>query len=1544
MIVMKKILSRIFSVVLVAATVASPSMAQFAKKAVAPKSTAKTAVAAPAQKAPAKPDKNSILNPNKVQTRSFGEKSSSPFATPRSSAKGLKTTTVKAPAKEAANMPALNGVIVYNDNIDSTEECGLFELPLNGNSSGEPIVTGFTANGCVVVDGFLYGFGYTTFWGYIMSIDLYEVDIEGGEIANHYTFDSQDYIINTLAQDPTTGTIYGIGYNAAGSGLEFKKVELDGESTSLTVIAACDRNWNTITFDKDGQLWGISYDGESQDGSYVVTSSALCKIDKATGAVTEVGETGVAPQYMSSGCIDKTTGRFFWNVNPADETGWMYEVNLTSGAATPLYQLKDNDEIMGMYVPAPLAEDGAPAVCENVEVVFNEDALTGNVNLTAPAKLFDGSNGSGDVTIHVLVDDQDLTATAAYGAEVAVPVTLDEAGLYTFVVYASNAAGDGPKTRIKNQWIGADTPEATSATLAYEDGTMTVSWEAVTASVNGGYINLDNITYTVLDMEDEVKASGLTGTSWSEEIAEPEEITKFQYQVVVVCDGNESEPALTNPITLGSIVPPYTSDFAENGLEGWTLIDGNGDNKVWTVYNGNIRMQWNSSLNMDDWAITVPIKLEAGKAYSFSFSTWAYSANYPERLEVKYGKTPTAAGMTETILEPTDITVTDADPLNVEKMIIPETTGTYYIGFHGISDKDEFYLYLSNFTIGEGVAATAPGLGEIEAVADASGALSVNVNVKFASTTMGGDALTSLTKAELYRGTTLIKTFENPAVGGTDSYTDAPSTNGDVEYSLVCYNENGKGLVATASTFVGFAKPSPLESATIARTNTTGEVVVSWTPVTTDINGKTYPAGSVKYKVCEYNSGWVPFTDFLDGDSYTYQAVEAGEQDFIQVAVFPFYESVNGTGDVTDMIPVGTPYAGLDETFADGKIHYSWIYSSGATEYGEGGGSVSLCTGDTYENLNGVNDDNGYLQIKASYLEGSALFISGMVDLSSLVNPGFTFYVYNISNGTNPDVNLANVYVKDLSSDSDEWVAIYSKPVNEICGAASAEEIGEEGWGKATVSLGAYAGKTIQIGVEGVVKYYSNNFFDNMKVGNILGHDLKAAGISAPAKVKVGEPYTVDVRVSNEGAQNVASYSVELYADDDLVATEVCTDLAPGTSTTVSFDCVMSPVAQEAISYYAKVVYADDEAPADNTTDTIVVAPIVSTLPAATDLEGSSTAEGIKLTWNEPNLEGGVVEPVTDDFEDADSFAAEYGDWTFVDKDDKAVGGFQNLDVPGIVPGSTTGSFWIWDNDELGNQTFAAHSGSKYLFALFRSDDGTTDDWAISPELCGDAQTISFFAKSYSTEYPEKIEVYYTTSPSVNPDDYVQVGATVNPVPGDWTEYSYDLPSGATHFAIRSCATGSFMLMVDDVTYAPASGSSANLELKGYNVYRDGVKINDALVEETEFVDTNVVEGQQYTYIVTAVYEGRGESALSNEAVVTYAPVGIADVAAGKVAVSVENNNLVVLNAADKNVVISSANGAVIYSGAGEARTVVPVGKGVYVVKVDKTVKKVIVK
>ena len=73
-------------------------------------------------------------------------------------------------------------------------------------------------------------------------------------------------------------------------------------------------------------------------------------------------------------------------------------------------------------------------------------------------------------------------------------------------------------------------------------------------------------------------------------------------------------------------------------------------------------------------------------------------------------------------------------------------------------------------------------------------------------------------------------------------------------------------------------------------------------------------------------------------------------------------------------------------------------------------------------------------------------------------------------------------------------------------------------------------------------------------------------------------------------------------------------------------------------------------------------------------------------------------------------------------------------------------------------------------------------------------------------------------------------------------------PRGAKRFAVRSCATDAFILMLDDFSYE-VNGEGGSIAIRGYNVYRDGVQLNSEPVEENSYTDSDV-SGTYHKYVV----------------------------------------------------------------------------------------------
>lgn len=153
---------------------------------------------------------------------------------------------------------------------------------------------------------------------------------------------------------------------------------------------------------------------------------------------------------------------------------------------------------------------------------------------------------------------------------------------------------------------------------------------------------------------------------------------------------------------------PYLQNFDSvtppNLPVGWTTINANNDAYTWESYAGNpestpnsMRVRYNTSLAMDDWLVSPPLQLTQNMFYKVKFYYRANSATYSEALSVMWGNAPTAAGMTTQLFQ--NLNINNVTYTMVEAIIQPTTTGVYYVGFHGQSPANQFYLFMDTFSV-----------------------------------------------------------------------------------------------------------------------------------------------------------------------------------------------------------------------------------------------------------------------------------------------------------------------------------------------------------------------------------------------------------------------------------------------------------------------------------------------------------------------------------------------------------------------------------------------------------------------------------------------------------------------------------------------------------------------------------------------------------------------------------------------------------------------------------------------------------------------------
>lgn len=1425
---------------------------------------------------------------------------------------GVMSLSVNSTMRQATGNVEIYGNVIYSDKPEGSDKnahLGIWKINEAGNFSE---VYPTSLGGCysaVCVDGVYHNYYVQSILG--LTLPYYKAyDINTWEqVATPVTSVTAANIPYSLCTDGTN--VYGQFHPSTTSWVLGK---MDLNTNTYTAIGSCDAQFQAMAYGNDNFIYAITYAGD------------LYKISPADASATLIGATGVVPKYITGATVDKKSGRMFWTVSPADESGNLYEVNLTTGAATKLCSFEYNDEVAGIFIPF-LADDKAPAAVTDLTPTFTNGSLSGTVAFKCPTTLYDGTAASGNITYKVLANgEQVATGSCAYGQQVTANVTVAQAGNYAIAVVLNNDKGDSPKTQTK-LFIGKDTPKPTTVTIAYNNGKFNVNWTAATQTVNGGYMDLSKINYTVTRYPDAtVVAQATTATSLEDPVAAPSSFTSYYYTVVVNCDGVSSAVAKSNTVGLGAYLPPYDETFeTAASAADYTIIDVNNDGKTWAYSSSDkaMRATYHASNAMDDWMITPAFQLEAGKTYRFSFDTRNHSASaYPEILEVMMGNNNSVEAMTKTVIPET--TLNGKVWITFEEFITPTESGTYYFGFHGKSAKNMFYLFVDNISISAPMDGGSPNMAtDLTATADATGALKAVVKGKAPTTTLNGGNLASITKIDIARDGTLVKTLTGVAPGAEFTFNDdAVPTNGDHTWSITCSNDKGAGRTANVSGFVGFDAPSPVTNITTTETST-GKVHITWEAPTTDINGKPLTGQTIKYKLVKASATATVYAEEVTGTSFDYTVVEAG-QEFFQVGVFAITDGGTSTGVAGPFLCVGFPYTlpyyeSFEGKAANHVLGIQTINGASATWALQADGDLGI---------NSVDNDGGYISCKTSTLDQCSMLFSGKIDLTSSENPAFSFYTYNITDGTNPDINELDVKIREVGQT--DWTVLKHGTVNDLCGGDTSV------WKPIKVSLIAYKGKQVQVGVATTCKHYVYTFLDKMEIKEDLAHNLGIAEVSAPEFVKPNDEFAVSVDVENRGANTESNYTVEFYRDGASTPFKTINgvSIAPGAIATYNVGQTLTFNDGDAqAKYHAVINFAGDEYQNDNTSSQITVNRKYSDKPNPTNLTATRSGGDVNLAWTAPAAATQrFASSQTETCEDFTSWAYEnVGEWTFIDGDQAEIGGFQNIDLPNN-PLKSKRAFFVFDNtDEAFNGSFDAHSGTKYLAAMFRYDDGTTDDWAISPILSGNAQTISLWARSYSASYPEKMELLYSTTGKAT-TDFTSV-QTIASVPATWTEYTFEVPAGAKYFAIRSCATGSFLLMVDDITF-----ESTPDVVVGYNVYRDNVKINSEMLPATQTTYKDASIGGDHVYHVTALYASGAESAPTNGA-----HSGVQAIENG-VTIEAGNGFIAIAGAEGKLVAIIDMKGAMLFNGVADNEVRIEVAPGVYMVRVANGTVKVIVK
>lgn len=1016
------------------------------------------------------------------------------------------------------------------------------------------------------------------------------------------------------------------------------------------------------------------------------------------------------------------------------------------------------------------------------------------------------------------------------------------------------------------------------------------------------------------------------------------------YTVMAYNNAGKGEAATIKVLVLST---PYSNSFnTKKDFDGFTQISAYHNGYLFEVFNNSLRL-FTSAEEDDIWVITPPITLTKDMYYILNFNLKAKNDNVGQ-MDVFVGKGASPELLDQRVMETINVGTEDNIYSGLkEEYFTVSDNGQYFLAFHykGKSAGSSYTeVYLDDLSISSALPGTAPDRGELQVIPAPDGSLKAELVYTAATKSLNGNPLNENSTQDVYFYTNGVQT---PANRTYKAYPGQKvSINVDVPEDLpyiFSARTGWNGRHSYKDAFVGINTPTYPTNIKFIETQPYGHLVISWDPVTKDIEGYDLYPDLLTYDLSTWHmyQGNIiedPITTGIKGSSYEYDAISPDApqtmKSYILRARNP--KGKGSQGVITKFVNLGRPY----------RLPYTESFSNNGTpgtttatndETFDAWSHWGLMTDGLTEGMTSADGDGAYLALESLYSGSGGTFITGKVNLASVEVPAMSVMVYNNSTEQLPAMNTIEFMIYTYGDH--KWHSLgEAKAVKDLCNS-------KPGWNKVSVDLSAYADQVAMLGIKVTTMSHTFTSIDNIRIQEYPAKDISVQRHTTPLTATPGAPFSMEVTVANNGREAATPDAVEMHVDGEKVAHAAVKAIAPGETESFSFTHTF-PAIDLAPNHEIvfKAVYAEDADQSDNASVPVTVTTVTPELPGVTNLTGNSNDDkSVTLSWDEPKaLDGGTT---TESFENWIAGAATQHGWLSHDNDRRdnicLSSGGEPIPVPGLSDFQPA-SFAVVDVSDgnlLPATQFPAKTGNKFLMSLRPDGDtGSADDWIISPLLSGKAQSVTFFAKNYKG-YPAQVEVLYSTTGTAI-DDFRRASAGSIFV-NEWTGCTVDLPEGTRYFAIRniSLCENSFMLMLDDITYDAAGGD--DIALKGYNVYEEAQLLNSPVAPS--FTITGPVTEGVHTYGVSACY-AHGESRV--EAVDVNVISGIVSVtAADGIHVFGGKGCIHVTGApSGSQAAVCSINGALLNSGTLADDGRIAAAKGIYVVTINGSSYKVIVK
>lgn len=1338
---------------------------------------------------------------------------------------------------------------------DYEETAGWFALDFEGNQElqwqynggvdeyGDPVA--FPFNIGFYRDGKIYGIGSTMilYW----AIVEHGIFTREGEMIDYtptedFAPDLSSYVFS-ISYDPQADKAYAFTLNADASGYMFQSI--DPNTWQYTVIngnVALNDLCNGMAVNtRDGKLYGITPENK------------FVRVDPATGNLEVLANyTDLMPCQGCEAMVYSPYDDAFFYVVPDN---YAYDTKLMRIDAQS-YQYQECANLYGtvqypiLITPDQLVSADAPAMPVLQELRFNGGELNGKAVLTMPSTTFGGAALEDNLTVKATVDGTEVAAVQALaGATVTLDLPVAASGKHRFVFTVSNEQGQGPAVE-QVRYIGFDTPEAPTDVVFTTEG---VSWQPVTTTLHGGYLDTEALYYNVYVDKVKMNTEPIRATEYAMQIP-ASEFKKHIAAVEAVNHDLVSARTQSNGVVAGQALSlPYNAAPTNAQAELFQPITVGGNDWSRWSFNGSEFSCYTTSYNgdgSDEWLFLPP--LDITDASQLVHVAADVRADGSEILAIAYGTTANPEEMT--IAENFD-NLHYEEAATTETWLTVPTAGTYYIAFKTTKKPAGQYIALNHFVVeASGIGTTAPAkVNNLTATAAPQGALKATVNFTLPTLNVGGTALDAAKE--------MTATIVSPAA--TATATGKPGASIQVEvatetgFNPIKVSVDGS-VPATTKVYTGLDIPSPISVLNAECSADNLSMNISWEAPTTGINGGYVNPDEITYLLAqpadEYGNWQI--TDSLG----TTRAISLGikKQSQVLAKVGIVAQNASGYSNTfrSTVQSLGTPFSlPLIETFETHNPSVEPLFVEAADGY-----DTSIGTRDLgYDGS--VRDGAVCLAMSNAYGKDSARYMVNMpkVSLQGAKHPQVELSVY-----CGPEAGKLTVTAESYGTDG---AAVVLGSFQNVTDDKHMERIRFE------IPAKFAAKNWTLIKLIGEVSGEEQVNISRIKVDDYLENDLAVTALETPQFMLTNQTYEVKVTVENMGLNAMAlpDLNLEAVVDGKVVSTLPMTatgELQPMHKQV--YTASYTPGVEDGngdVCFVVKAATADDNAKNDSLS--VVATVCRGNQPIVNDLKATATASGAQLTWTEP-----VIVDGQEGFENYApySYYDQLGDFTAIDRDGLEPTYVNVTDLPGAQAPKAWQVFSQSDiTARLAGTTHSdawgkAHSGDRMIvafvpFSVWVGEGLEADDWLVSPQLVS-GSTFSFYARPFDNG-TENMEVL--TSATSDPDSFALL-QPIHPFGDSWTQFSFTLPEGHRYFAIRyvSNSDNGIGVCLDDLVYN--RDGDARPQIVGYDILREGTVVAEHQPALGSWTDN----GQGACYNVRPVLQdatGTHSGVLSNTAI-----------------------------------------------------------------------------